>query len=203
MDSVRKISPKWSSAVAFAVMLSALSALPALAGDLVLRHEVSSGTVTSAGVVGPAGPHCNGTTDFSACTFSTSTSTSTGKDDPGGPFTSTTTTTLYFGLDGFAYTVNGAANPDGTFAGACLPYFSTSHTVYANGTIDKNGTGSVCCAGTSCGPSGLGPPTVSHGTSTCISGTGKYAGIQCSSEETSTNSDSVHFIVRSESVSTK
>jgi hypothetical protein len=52
-------------------MLCSLCAAPTPAGDLVLSHEVSSGTATFTGV-GPAGPNCNGTTDFSACTFFTS-----------------------------------------------------------------------------------------------------------------------------------
>jgi hypothetical protein len=92
------------------------------------------------------------------------------------------------------------------YRGILSPVLGTSHAVDANGTIDTNTQGSVCCAAdssNSCGVSGIGPPTTSHGTATCISGTGKYAGIQCSGEETSTNSDGVHFIVRSERVRSK
>jgi hypothetical protein len=196
---------RWLGAVALALMLCALCSAPTLAGGLVLSHEVSSGTATFTGF-GPMGPKCDGVTVFDACTFFSSTSTSTGKDEPGGTFTATGTTTLYFGAGDFAVTVNGASNPDGTPGGFCFPFFGTSHAVYANGTIDNNTQGSVCCAAGSsgsCGVIGIGPPTTSHGTSTCVSGTGKYAGIQCSGEETSSNSDGVHFIVRSERVSTK
>lgn len=38
---------------------------------------------------------------------------------------------------------------------------------------------------------------------TCTSGTGKYAGIQCSSESTASTKDGVHFISGPEFVSTK
>ncbi len=146
-----------SPVLTFALMLCALCALPTRAGDLVLRHEVSSGSSTFVSF-GPLGPKCDGVTVFDDCTFFTTTSTSSGKDDPGGPFTATGTTTLYFGLNDFAYTVNGASNPDGTPGGFCLPVFGTSHAVYANGTIDTNTQGSVCCAAGSsgsCGVSGI------------------------------------------------
>jgi len=202
MDSVGTGFFRWSRVALVALILCGLLAQPALAGDLVVKQEVSSGISTFVGF-GPPSSTCNGTTEFSTCTFFTTTNTSSGMDIPGGPFTASSTSTLYFGAGDFAVTVNGAANPDGTPAGYCLPLFSTTHLVYANGTIDMNGTGSVCCAGTSCGDIGIGPPTVSHLASACISGTGKYQGIQCSAETTSTSNNSTNFIVRSEIVSTK
>jgi len=121
----------------------------------------------------------------------------------GGPFTFTGTSTGFFGLFGSALTANGAVNPDGTRAGVCVPTFGSGHTVFANGTIDTEAKGESCCVGTSCGAVGLGPPITGHESSVCISGTGKFAGIQCSAEDTSSSIDAVHSIGRGEIGSTK
>ena len=49
----------------------------------------------------------------------------------------------------------------------------------------------------------LGPPITSHESSVAISGTGKFAGVQCSGEDTASSIDGVHIIGRGESVCTK
>jgi hypothetical protein len=203
MNWFRRILAGYLLGAVLALTLLALGEVSAQAGDLVVSHSVSiSGPSTFVGF-GPAGPNCNGTTDFSACTFFTTAGSGTGKSEPGGPFTFTTTTTTYFGLDDFAFTVNGAANSDGSPAGFCLPFFSTAAAMYSNGTISTNSTGQVCCAGTSCGSGGTGPPSTAQSTSVCTSGTGKYAGIQCSEQGSAMSLDGVTTIGRTDSVSTR
>ena len=49
----------------------------------------------------------------------------------------------------------------------------------------------------------LGPPVTAHDSSVCISGTGKFAGIQCSGKDTASSIDSVHIISRGETVREK
>jgi hypothetical protein len=206
MNPVRASLSRWGVTVASALMLCAIFVAPALAagdGGLVLRHSV--GTSTGAFVAfGPLGPGCPpGPTPGPDCTFFTSSFTGSGKSEPGGHFTVSGTTTVLFGLNGFFFTPNGAADASGNPAGGCVPIFQTSHVVYANGSIDQNDTGSSCCGLGSCDGQPLGPPSTAHLSSVCTSGTGKYAGIQCSGESTGSSIDGVHSIGRGESVSTK
>ena len=202
MYSVRASLLRWGVTIAFAMMLCAWFVAPTLAQDLKLGHSVTSSTSTFVGC-GPLGPSidCHADCTGTQCTFFTSTFKGTGKGDPGGPFTFTGTSTGYFGLNGFAVTVNGAANPDGSPGGLCVPTFGTSHTVFANSTIDNESKGEVCSVGSSA--AFLGPPITGHDSSVAISGTGKAAGIQCSGEDTVSSSDGVHVIGRGESVCTK
>jgi hypothetical protein len=209
MYPVRANLLRWGVTIAFAIMLCVCFVAPTLAGgngnqnpDLHLAHSVGSGTSSFVGC-GPVGPgiDCKADCSGTACTFLSGTFTGTGKGDPGGPFTVTGTSTTYFGLNGSTVTSNGAANPDGSPGGACAPTFGTSHIVYPNGTIDSESKGEVCSVGPA--TAFLGPPITAHDSSVCISGTGKFAGIQCSGEDTATSSDSVHIISRGEMVSTK
>jgi hypothetical protein len=204
MYSVRASLLRGGVTIAFAIMLCAWFVAPTLAGnpDLHLGHSVVSGTSSFVGC-GPVGPgiDCKADCSGTACQFSSSTFTGTGKGDPGGPFTVTGTSTVYFGFNGFAVTVNGAANPDGSPGGFCAPTFGTSHGVFANGTVDNESKGEVCSVGSNA--TFLGPPITTHESSVAISGTGKFAGIQCSGEDTATSSDGVHIISRGETVCTK
>jgi hypothetical protein len=205
MYSVRASLLRGGVTIAFAIMLCAWFVAPTLAGnpDLHLGHSVVSGTSGFVGC-GPVGPgiDCKADCSGTACQFSSSTFTGTGKGDPGGPFTVTGTSTVYFGFNGFAVTVNGAANPDGSPGGFCAPTFGTSHVVFANGgAIDNESKGEVCSVGSNA--TFLGPPITSHESSVAISGTGKFAGVQCSGEDTASSSDGVHIISRGESVCTK
>ena len=202
--SVRASLRRWGVTIAFAITLCAWFVAPTLAQDLKLGHFVDSATTTFTGR-GPVDPgiDCKADCSGTACTFFTVSFTGNGKADPGGPFTFTGTTTAFFGPLGSALTPNGAVNPDGTPAGVCDPTFTSAHSVFPNGTYDTEAKGETCCVGTSCGAVGLGPPTTAHQSSVCISGTGKFAGIRCSGEETSSGLDGVHVIGRGESVSTK
>jgi hypothetical protein len=204
MYPVRASLLRWGVTIAFAIILCSCFVVPTLAQDLKLGHFVDSVTSSFIGC-GPVGPgiDCKADCSGTACTFFTTSFTGTGKQDPGGPFTFTGTSTGFFGLFGSALTANGAVNPDGTRAGVCVPTFGSSHTVFANGTFDTEAKGESCCVGTSCGAVGLGPPITGHESSVCISGTGKFAGIQCSAEDTSSSIDAVHSIGRGEVVSTK
>jgi hypothetical protein len=211
MYPVRASILRWGVTIPFAIMLCAWFVTPTLAEgngnknpNLHLGHSVVSGTSSFVGC-GPVGPgiDCKADCSGTACTFFTTTFTGTGKADPGGPFTVTDTSTAFFGPGGSVLTPNGAVNPDGTRAGVCVPTFGSDHVVFPNGTMDTESKGESCCVGTSCGAVGLGPPITAHQSSVCISGTGKFAGIQCSGEETSSSVDGVHIIGRGESVSTK
>ena len=203
MYPVRASSLRWGVAFALALMLCALFVTPTLAGgDLIPGQEVVSGTI-SFGAFGPVGPNCNATTGGSACTFATSNVTGSGKAVPGGPFTHTSTATVLLGPGPGSFLFpNGAVDSTGNPAGFCAELSGTSHTVFANGTIDANVQGYTCCSSSSC-PNGVGPPTTTFVTTACTSGTGIYAGIQCSGKESSSSSDGVHFVGRGEDVSTK
>jgi hypothetical protein len=170
----------------------------------VLTHSVNAGSSGSP-VFGPVGPNCNATTAGPDCTFVTSTSTSSGKSEPGGPFTETDTTTALIGpfSSGPFVSVNGAVDSLGNPAGGCVQIFQIVHDVYANGTIDSNSQGNLCCASNSCADFIAGPPNTTQATFVCTSGTGKYAGIQCSGESSGSSTDGVTFVSRSEMVSTK
>lgn len=169
---------------------------PLLRVEKNLGHSVVSGT-SSFVACGPVGPNCDANCNGTDCTFFTATSTGTGDGEPGGPFTFTGTATIFFGLNGSAVTVNGAANPDGTPAGFCAPTSGSTHVVFPTGSIDQKSKGEVCTVGSS--PDFLGSPTTAHDSSVCISGTGNFAGIQCAGEDTSGSTDGVHFIGRGES----
>jgi hypothetical protein len=203
MYPVRASSPRWGVTTALALMLCALFVTPTLAGeDLIPGQKVVSGT-TSFGAFGPVGPGCRSTTGGPNCTFATSNNTGSGSAVPGGPFTHTSTATILLGPGPGSFLFpNGAVDSTGSPAGFCAELIGTSHTVFANGTIDANVQGYTCCSSNSC-PNGLGPPITTFATSACTSGTGKYAGIQCSGKESSSSSDGVHFVARSEDVSTK
>jgi len=203
MYPVRASSLRWVVTAALALMLCALFVTPTLAGeDLIPGQEVVSGTISFGGF-GPVGPNCNATTGGSACTFAISNVTGSGFFMPGGRFTHTGTSTILLGPGpGSFLFANGAVDSTGSPAGFCAEVFGTSHTVFANGTIDVNAQGYTCCSSSSC-PNGLGPPTTTFVTTACTSGTGKYAGIQCSGKESSSSSDGVHFVARGEGVSTK
>jgi len=206
MNPVRASLSRWGISAAFALILCAMFVGPALAagdGDLVLRHSVS--TATGAFVAfGPVGKGCPGPTFGPDCTFITTSFTGSGKSEPGGPFTVSGTGTILFGPNGGDFlSPNGAADASGNPSGACVPIFQTAHAVYANGTIDQNATGALCCTLNGCDGQPFGPPNTAHLSFACTSGTGKYAGIQCSGESTGSSRDGVHSIGRSESVSTK
>ena len=203
MYPIRASSLRWGVALALALMLCALFVTPTLAGeDLIPGQEVVSGTISFGGF-GPVGPNCNATTGGTGCTFAISNVTGSGKAVPGGRFTHTSTATILLGPGpgSFLYP-NGAVDSTGSPAGFCAELFGTSHTVFANGTIDGNAQGYTCCSSSSC-PNVLGPPSTTFITTVCTSGTGKYAGIQCSGKESSSSSDGVHFLARGEGASTK
>jgi hypothetical protein len=231
MYSVRARSLRWTGTVALTVILGALFVVRALAGgqssshqfrpetlpqparsaqgesarDLVLSHSVVSGKSTNT-TFGPVGANCDATTAGPDCTFVTLNTTATGKSEPGGPFTETDTVTILIGLFSaggpFVYQ-NGAVDSNGNESGGCVQTFGVAHRVYANGTIDLNTQGASCCASDTCANFIAGPPGTSHGTAVCTSGTGKYAGIQCSEEASGGSTDGVHFVSRGEMVSTK
>jgi hypothetical protein len=208
MYPVRTSSLLWGVTVTFVLMLCALFVVPTLArgeGGLVLGHSVASGTSNFVGF-GPVGPNCDAATAGPDCTFTTTSFSATGKAEPGGPFTETGTQTVLFGLisaDGpFAYP-NGAVDSLGNPAGFCAQTFGTAHVVDAKGTIELNFQGNLCCASSSCTDPIGGPPNTTQNTSVCISGTGKYAGIQCSGQGSASSTDGVHFVARGETVSTK
>jgi hypothetical protein len=231
MYSVRARSLRWGVTVALALMVGALFVAPALAGgqlssrhyrpepwaqvkqpahaenagDLILSHSVVSGKSTSTSF-GPVGANCDATMAGPDCTFVTVTTTASGKSEPGGLFTETDTVTLLIGLFSangpFVYQ-NGAVDSNGNESGGCVQTFGVAHRVYANGTIDLNTQGSSCCASDTCANFIAGPPGTSHGTAVCTSGTGKYAGIQCSEEASGGGTDGVNFVSRGEMVSTK
>ena len=206
MYQVRASLLRWGVTGTLVFTLCALFVTPTLAGgELILRHSVVSGT-SSFVAFGPVGPNCSATTAGSDCTFFTSSFKGSGNAVPGGPFTVTGTTTELLGpFSTFPFvSVSGAVNAStGTPTGGCAPIFQTSHVVFANGTIDQNAQGNSCCASSSCADFLGGPPTTSHTTQVCISGTGKFAGIQCSGESSGSSSDNVHFVARGEGVSTK
>jgi hypothetical protein len=233
MYPVRASSLRWGITIAFALVLCALFAAPTLAGGepwsrqyhperwaegghggpprhagqgrgLVLSHSVTAGS-SSFVAFGPVGPNCSATTAGPDCTFVTLSSTASGNAEPGGPFTSTGTATLLIGPFSTGQFVfpNGAVDSNGNPAGGCVQIFGTNHDVYANGTIDSNFQGHACCASSSCADFIGGPPNISQSTSVCVSGTGKYAGIQCSGEQSGSSIDGQHFVGHSESVSTK
>lgn len=206
MNPVRASLPRWGLAVGSALLLCAMFVAPALAagdGGLVLRHSVGTSTSTFV-AFGPVGTGCPGPTFGPDCTFITSSFTGKGQSEPGGPFTVSGTATILFGPNGGDFiSPNGAADASGNPSGACVPVFQTAHTVYANGTIDQNATGTLCCTLNGCDGQPFGPPNTAHLSSACTSGTGKYAGIKCSGESTGSSIDGVHSISRAESVSTK
>jgi hypothetical protein len=211
MYRVKRSLLGWAATIMVALIVYAFHVAPALAGDsLTLSHEAASGTTTFVGL-GPVGPGCNATTGGPNCSFYTTSFTASGNAEPGGPFTQTGTVTTFFGLNGSAITLNGSIYPSiGAPLGQCAPTFSTARTVYANGTSDANSTGTTCCAATPpaaitlvCGyPLALGPPSTTQVSGLCTSGTGKYAGTQCSSESTSSSIDGVHFLSRASTVFT-
>jgi hypothetical protein len=211
MYPVRASWLRWGVTAALTLMLCALSVTPTLAGgkpfgnpggQLIPSQEVVSGTTTF-GAFGPVGPDCDATTGGPGCTFATNITTGSGIAVPGGPFTHTTNGTVYFGPSFSAVFSNGAVDPTtGSPVGFCAEIFGTVHTVFANGTIDGNAQGYTCCSSSSC-TSGFGPPSTTFVTTACTSGTGKYAGIQCSGKESSSSSDGVHYVARGEGVSTK
>jgi hypothetical protein len=202
MYPVRASLLRWGVTLAFAIMLCAWFVAPTLAQDLKLGHAVSSGTSSfvSCGPLGP-GIDCKADCSGTQCTFFTATIKGTAKADPGGPQTFTGISTVFFGLNGLAVTVNGTANPDGTPGGLCVPSSGSTHVVTPNGTIDLKSTGEVCSVGATA--DFLGSPTTAFDHSVCISGTGKFAGIQCSGSNTSSSYDGVHFIGFGESAGTK
>jgi hypothetical protein len=212
MYRVRTGLLRLAASAAVALIAYALCAAPALAGggdDLTLSHAVASG-VSMFGAFGPVGTGCDASTAGSNCTFFTTTFTTKGKAEPGGPFTQTGTSTVYFGLNGSALTFAASLTLLGAPVGFCAPTFVTAHTVFANGTNDVNASGTICCTASPptspsavCGALPIGPPSTTQTSGTCIGGTGKYAGTQCSSQATSSSSDGVHFIVRGETVYTK
>jgi hypothetical protein len=203
MHPIRASSLRWGVTAALALMLCALLVTPTLAGeDLIPGQEVVSGTI-SFGAFGPVGPGCSSTTGGPNCTFATSNVTGKGKAVPGGPFTHTSTTTVFYGPGPGSFLFpSGAVDSTGNPAGYCAEISGTSHSVFANGTIDGNAQGYTCCSSSSC-TTALGPPITTFVTTACTSGTGKYAGIQCSGKESSSSSDGVHFLARGEGVSTK
>jgi len=213
MNRIRSKLFRWAATVAAALLLWTLRTAPALAGNdsnLTIRHAVAAGTSTFVGF-GPVGPGCDATTAGADCTFFTSTFTASGKSEPGGPFTQTGTSTVFFGAGGSNLTFAGSVVTSvGAPVGFCSPTFLTAQTKYANGTIDLNATGTVCCTASPpsspiavCGPLPIGPPSTTNESGTCTSGTGKYAGIQCSTESTASTTDGVHFLSRGETLSTK
>ncbi len=208
---------RWTATVAVALMVCALYVAPALAGgddDAKLSHSAGTGITTFVGF-GPVGKgiKCDPINFGPDCTFFTTSFTGSGKSEPGGPFTQTGTSTTFFGTNFGSITPNGAVlSSVGAPFGDCIPTFSTAHTVFANGTTDGNGTGNTCCAGTPpatlSGPSpcsflGIGPPSTVHQSGVITSGTGKFAGIQCSGETTASSSDGVHVVFRGEAACTK
>jgi hypothetical protein len=205
MYPVRFSSLRWGVTAALALMLCALFASPTLAGgspgvNLNPTLEVVSGTTTF-GAFGPVGPDCDATTRGSGCTFVTSITTGSGFAVPGGPFTHTTNATALLGPGPGSFLFpNGAVDSTGSPIGFCA---DTVHTVFSNGTIDGNAQGYTCCSSSSSCPNGVGPPTTTFVTTACTSGTGKYAGIQCSGKESSSSSDGVHYVARGEGVMTK
>jgi hypothetical protein len=206
MNPVRASLSRSGITAASALMLCAMFVAPALAaGDagLVLRHSVTTSTGTFV-AFGPVGKNCPGPTFGPDCTFITTSFTGKGQSEPGGPFTVSGTSTILFGPNGGDFLFpNGGADASGNPSGACVPVFQTAHAVYANGTIDQNATGSLCCGLSNCDGQPFGPPSTAHISSVCTSGTGVYAGIQCSGEATGSSIDGVHSIGRGESVSTK
>ena len=219
MYLVRSSWRRWEVTAGLALMLCALFVIPALAGaaapppppppppppgsPLILRQSVISGT-SSFGAYGPVGPGCSSTTGGPDCTFATSNSTGNGNASPGGSFTDTTSATILLGPGpGSQLFPNGSVDSTGSPAGYCAEFVGTSHDVYATGgTIDTNSRGYTCCSSSSC-PNGLGPPSTNFATTVCVSGTGIFAGIQCSGEGSNSSSDDVHFLGGGETFSTK
>jgi hypothetical protein len=203
MYSVRATSLQWGVTLALALLLCALFVTPARAGGGLISNQSTISGTSSFGAYGPVGPGCSATTGGPDCTFATSNSTGSGNAVPGGPFTETSTATVLLGPGPGSFPFpNGAVDSLGNPAGYCAEFVGTSHDVYANGTIDMNEQGYTCCSSSSC-PNGVGPPTTNFATSNCISGTGKFAGMQCSGEGSNSSSDGVHFVGGGESVSTK
>jgi hypothetical protein len=206
MYPVRASWLRWGVTATLALMLCALFVTPTLAGgspsvNLIPTQEVVSGTTTF-GAFGPVGPDCDATSGGPGCTFATAITTGSGVAVPGGPFTHTTNATVYYGPSFSSVFPNGAVDPaTGSPVGFCAEISGTVHTVLANGTIDANAQGYTCCSN-SCS-NGLGPPTTTFVTTACTSGTGQYAGIQCSGKESSSSSDGVHYVARGEAVMTK
>jgi hypothetical protein len=204
---------RWAVTLAAALMAWAFHVSPALAwgyGEFPLSQSVASGTSTFVGF-GPVGTNCKTATGGSNCSFLTSKFTASGKAEPGGPFTETGTQTVFFGMDGSELTLNGSVIPSiGAPIGFCAPTFLSAHVVYADGTSDANATGTICCAASPpgsikevCGLLPIGPPSTTHVSGLCTSGTGVYAGTQCTSESTASSLDGVHFITRAEAFFTK
>jgi hypothetical protein len=210
MYRVKRSLLRWVAAITVALMVYAFHAVPALPGDdLTPSHSVASGTSTFVGL-GPVGPGCDATTGGPDCSFYTTSFTASGKAEPGGSFTQTGTVTTFFGSNFSALTLNGSVYPSiGAPVGDCAPTFTTGQTVFADGTSDVNSTGTTCCAATPpstivavCGPVFIGPPSTTQVSGLCTSGTGRYAGTQCSTESTSSSIDGVHFVSRAETVYT-
>jgi hypothetical protein len=180
---------------------------PTQAGDnggrLKIIHQVGSGSCCTFVTFGPVTGNCNATTFGSDCTFITVGLSGSGRAEPGGPFTETDTETILLGPGNSLLYPNGALDSAGNPSGGCAHVFGSSHQVFANGTIDLSFQRSECCAASVCGGYFTGPPNTAHLTSVCTSGTGKYAGIQCSNQYSGSSSDGVNIIGSSEGVSTK
>lgn len=136
---------------------------------------------------GPIGPSCDATTGGSGCLFLTLTFAGQGREAPGGKVTISGTSTALFD-----FTPSGAHDASGNSTGLCAPFFVTFTTTFRDGsTIDLSGSGTLCCAVSSC-PSGghLGPPSVSHVSALITGGTGRFAGVQGTSEITGSDNGS-------------
>ena len=181
------------SAVIFLMGSTGSFASSAPARRATLVHVEGTSLTTSVANIanGPIGPDCDATTGGSGCAFVDFTYEGTGEDSLGGPSTFTGNGGFFYGSNGANITPSGVHDGNGESMGACSPAFANSHITYKDGsTLDESFRGTTCCVGSSCAAAPqLGPISTAHYYGTCTGGSGRFAGVQCSIETTTSNTN--------------